>query len=196
MQGNQEDRQPGCKHIRIGFADRRFTRIFILAAVTLLLLLAVWTYRAIPPSAWRPAVFVAMYAVALLFYANVGVWLHEQLHVLGFRGTVNEKNTQIFYSRKFLLVLKGHYSVTGEIEYHVIRRALLMPLVLAGDFVLTGLLGALFLPGWWLPVCLSLAVVAVFDMIHDLYMVSQIRKIGDRGIYQDRGHHLEVIVKG
>jgi hypothetical protein len=181
--------------IRIGSADQKTTRIFLIVVVPNLMLLALWVYRAIPPSAWRPVIFVAIYAGALLFYGNAGVWLHEQLHVLGFRGTVNENNTQIFYSRKFILGLKGHYSVTGDIACRVMQRALLMPIFLAASFLAVGLFGSLVLPGWWLPILLSLSIFAVFDMIHDIYMVSQIRKIGDTGIYQDKGHYLEVTIK-
>jgi hypothetical protein len=70
-----------------------------------------------------------------------------------------------------------------------------MPLALAAGFVMVGLVGSLILPGWWLPISLSLAVLSVFDMIHDIYMVSQIRRIGDKGIYQDKGHYLEVTIK-
>ena len=191
IEQDQEDH----KLIRIGGADQEVTRIFLAVAVPLLLLLAVWIYREISPSAWRPVIFVAIYAGALLFYGNAGVWMHEQLHVLGFMRTVNEKNTQIFYSRKFILGLKGHYSVTGDIAYRVMQRALLMPLALAAGFVMVGLVGSLILPGWWLPISLSLAVLSIFDMIHDIYMVSQIRRIGDKGIYRDKGHYLEVTIK-
>jgi hypothetical protein len=193
--GIVEEEMEGNKLIRIGGADRKVTRIFIYVAVPLLLLLAVWVFREISPSPWRPLIFLAIYVGAMLFYGNGGVWLHEQLHMLGFRGTVNEQNTEIFYNRKFLLGLKGHYSVTGDIAYSVMQRALLMPLVLAASFVVVGLVGRLFLPGWWLPILLSLAILSVFDMIHDIYMVSKIRKIGDRGTYQDKGHYLEVTIK-
>jgi hypothetical protein len=41
----------------------------------------------------------------------------------------------------------------------------------------------------------SLAVVAVMDMIHDIYMYLQIRLIGAKGIYWDKGHHLKVTWK-
>lgn len=195
QRGIVEQHQPDCKRIRIGGADRKVTRIFLAAAVPLLLSLAVWVYREISPSPWHPLIFAAVYAGALLFYGNAGVWLHEQLHVLGFRGTVNQNHTQIIYSRKFILALKGHYSVTGDIAYRILRRALLMPLALAAGFVAAGLAGSLILPGWWLPITLSLAVLSVFDMIHDIYMVSQMDRFGERGIYQDKGHHLEGIIK-
>lgn len=195
MQGIVEEQLEGYKRIRIGTADRKVTRIFFAVAVPLLLLLAVWVYREISPSAWRSVIFLAIYAGAMLFYGNAGVWLHEQLHVMGFRGTVNENNTQIYYNRKFLLALKGHYSVSGDIAYSIIQRALLMPIILAASFVLIGVLGSFILPGWWLPIFLSLAIMAVFDMIHDFYMVSQIRKIGDCGSFQDRGNYIEVIVE-
>jgi|GEM_PF-1218734 len=195
QKGIVEQKQEGHTVIRIGGADQKVTRIFLAVMVPLLLLLAVWVYREIPRSPWRVAVFACIYVGALLLYGNVGVWVHEQLHVLGFRGTVNEKNAQIFYARKFVLGLKGHYSVTGDIAYRVMQRALLMPLVLAVSFVGIGLVGSFFLPGWWLPIVLSLAVWSVFDMIHDLYMVSQIRRIGERGTYQDKGHYLEVRVR-
>ena len=195
QKGIVEKSHEGQKLIRIGGADQKVTRIFLAVAVPLLLVLAVLIYRKISPSPWRVGIFIAIYVSALLFYGNAGVWLHEQLHVLGFRDTVNEKNAQIFYSRIFLLGLKGHYSVTGIIAFHIIQRALLMPLVLAASFIVIGFLGSIFLPGWWLPICLSLAVVSVLDMIHDIYMVTQIRRIGDKGIYQDTGNYIEVMIR-
>ncbi|MBI9051370.1 MAG: hypothetical protein JEZ00_18240 [Anaerolineaceae bacterium] len=195
MQGIFEEQVAGNKRIQIGTADQKTVYIFYAVAIPILLALAVWIYQSLTQTNWQVPQLVIIYLLATLFYLNVGVWLHEQLHCLGFRGTVNEANTTITYERKFGLILTGFYRVKGDIECAVIQRALLMPLWLSAGFILLGILGMFFLPDWWLPVMLTLALGSMFDMIHDVYMVSQIRKIGKQGVYQDHGHYLEVIIK-
>ena len=183
------------EQIRIGKADRKTIITFYAIAIPLLILLAYWIFRSIASSSEKWWQMLLIYFLAALFYVNAGVWVHEQLHCLGFRGSANQANTSITYERKFGLLLTGYYSVEGEIEYAVLRRALLMPLWLACGFTLLGLLGTFILPAWWLPAMLTLALVSLFDMIHDVYMVSEMRKIGTKGIYRDHGHYLEVRLK-
>jgi hypothetical protein len=183
------------KKIHIGKADKKTIVIFYTIAIPILFLLSIWIFQSISPSNWKFIKFLLIYILAALFYVNIGVWIHEQLHCLGFRGTPNETNTSITYERKFVLLLTGYYSVEGVIKYDVLQRALLMPLWLVVGFVLLGLLGVFILPAWWLPAMLTLALVSLFDMIHDVYMVSQMRKIGKKGVYKDHGHYLEVILK-
>ncbi|MBN2678111.1 MAG: hypothetical protein JXR32_08605, partial [Anaerolineaceae bacterium] len=69
------------------------------------------------------------------------------------------------------------------------------PFGLVVALVAMGLIGSLFLPGWWLPLMLSMAVVGVVDMTHDLYWISGIHKIGDKGRYWDNGRELLVVWK-
>ena len=195
MKGISEKIKDGKKYIYIGHANKKMSRVFYFLAVPILIALAVWIFFSLSQSNWRVLQILLIYAGAFLIYGTLGVWLHEQLHCLGFRGTANEANTSITYERKFGVLLTGYYSVEGEIEYPILRRALLMPLCLAAGFILIGCIGALFLPGWWLPILLTLAVVSIFDMIHDIYMVSEMRKIGTKGIYKDCGHYLEVILR-
>ena len=42
---------------------------------------------------------------------------------------------------------------------------------------------------------LTMAVAGVMDMTHDFYMYSQIRLIGEKGKYWDKGHEIEVVWK-
>ena len=183
------------KQVHIGKADQKTIIIFNAIAIPVLIVCSVWIFRALPESNWKWIQFLLIYLIAGLFYLNAGVWIHEQLHCLGFRGTPNEANTSINYERKFGLLLTGYYSVEGDIEYAVLRRALLIPLWLAVCFILLGSIGTFFLPKWWLPIMLTLAIISMFDMVHDVYMVSQMRKIGTKGIYKDCGQYLEAIIK-
>ncbi len=179
--------------MRIGFATARFSRSVFIPAGLALILLAIWLYSEIPASPSRPAYFVLIYLFALLVYLNLGVWLHEQAHCLAYRGTVHAQQVQITYVRKYLLILGGFYRVRGPLDYGIIQRALLGPLYLTLGLLLAGLIGSLLLPGWWLPLLLSFVVISLIDMLHDLYMVSQIRRIGPAGKYWDRGKDLEVV---
>jgi hypothetical protein len=70
-----------------------------------------------------------------------------------------------------------------------------VPLVLSAGLAVVGLAGDLMLPGWWTPVLLTMATAGVIDMTHDLYMVSQIRGIGEKGKYWDTGRELEAVWK-
>jgi hypothetical protein len=91
--------------------------------------------------------------------------------------------------------LNGHYTVKGPITYRTNQRALLAPLTLPIGLSAIGLMGNLFLPGWWLPVLLTMGVAGLIDMIHDFYMYSKIRVIGEKGKYWGTGKYLEVVWK-
>jgi hypothetical protein len=138
---------------------------------------------------------VVVYLVAATLYIKAGVWLHEQLHCLAFLGNVHKRLTYITYKWKYILALSGYYWARGANNYRNMRRALLAPLLLSIRLMVVGWLGSLALPDWWLPILLSLIVVSLLDMVHDLYMYSQIRVIGRRGKYWDRGRELEIIWK-
>jgi len=195
MRGTLKEQKMGVTQMRVGDADRQFSVTILLVSLFGMLYLAYWVYREIPVAGWRVAHFLMIYLVAVLLYANLGVWIHEQLHCLAFRGTALEKRTRISFSRKYILALRGHYRVEGVIEYRTIRRALMAPFGLVVALVAMGLIGSLFLPGWWLPLMLSMAVVGVVDMTHDLYWISGIHKIGDKGRYWDNGRELLVVWK-
>jgi hypothetical protein len=115
--------------------------------------------------------------------------------ILAFRGTRPERRAHIVYERKYILTLSGHYRVSGAIDYRTMSRALLGPLILVAGLLAIGWLGSFRLPGWWFPLLATLAVAGVLDMTHDLYMYWQIRPIGERGRYWDRGRVLEVVSK-
>ncbi len=179
--------------MRIGFATARFSWTVLGPAVLALILLAIWLYLEIPASGLRPVYFILLYLIAVLVYLNLGVWLHEHAHCLAYRGTVHAQQVQITYIRKYLLILGGFYRVRGPLDFRIIQRALLGPLYLTFGLLLAGLIGSLLLPGWWLPLLLSFVVISLIDMLHDLYMVSQIRRVGPAGKYWDRGQDLEVV---
>jgi hypothetical protein len=180
--------------MRIGFADRSFSTPFLAVLVSIIVFLAIWTFRELPKNGFRWLSFTAVYLTAGLVYTNPGVWLHEHLHCLVYRG--RERNrTNIHFSRRKFFFLDGHYRVQGSIDYLTNRHALLMPIILVAAFVLLGLSGNWFLPGWWLPVMLTLAAASLMDMIHDFYMVLKIRQIGENGKYWDTGKYMEVVWK-
>jgi len=158
-----------------------------------MILLAIWTYREIPKTEWRLFYFLVIYLVGVIIYTNLCVWLHEQLHCLAFRGTSHK--TKIFFERRYLLFLNGHYQVKGAINYTIMRRAFLAPVILSIGLIVVGLFGNLVLPGWWLPILLTMAVAGLIDMTHDFYMYSQIRVIGNKGKYWDTGKYMEVVWK-
>jgi len=195
VQGTLRKQKCGYQWMRVGHAAARFTIVIMLVSLAAMIVLALWVYREIPETEWHLIYFLAVYFVAALVYANLGVWLHEQLHCLAFRGTVHEKRTHIVYERKYLLALSGHYRVTGAIDYRILVRALLDPLILVVSLLVVGWLGSFMLPGWWLPLLVTMAVAGVLDMTHDFYWVSQIRLIGEKGKYWDTGRELEVVWK-
>ena len=195
MQGTIEKRKCGYKWMRIGRADVKFSKTILAIALPAMILLAIWAYREIPDSKWRLGNFTAIYMITAFLYTNIGVWLHEQLHCLAFRGAIDTDRIQISFNRKHILFLNGHYTVRGSITYGTNRRALLAPIGLPIGLSAVGLLGYLFLPGWWLPVSLTMAVAGLIDMTHDFYMLSKIRSIGEKGKYWDRGHYLEAVWK-
>jgi hypothetical protein len=181
--------------MRIGYADRRFSSVFLLVTLSIVFLLAIGVYRELPATGWRLGYFLAVYLVAGLLYANLGVWFHEQLHCLAFRGTTHQSQTRITFQRKYILGLSGYYQVRGGISYRIMKRVLLAPILLSLSLAIIGWAGSLILPGWWFPLLLSIAVLGILDMIHDFYMVSRIRSIGEKGKYWDRGPVIEVVWK-
>ena len=193
MQGAIQRRKLGYEWMRVGFATARFRGGALVLFLGTVLLLSLWSYLALPASQWRVLQFAALYIAAALLYLNFGVWIHEQLHCLPYRGLAYRKRTHIFYVRKHIVALHGWYRVTGPIGYGVLRRALLGPLALVGGWLVLGLVGHLFLPGWWLPLMLILAALSLMDMVHDLYWIWQTRRVGERGKYWDNGHELEVV---
>ena len=195
MQGTLQKRKCGYQWMRIGYATAGFSNVMKFVSLSVLVILAIWVYREIPATEWHLVNFLVVYLVAGILYMNVGVWLHEQLHCLAFSGTGHEKRTHITYERKFILALSGHYRVRGAINYRIMKRALLAPLLLSISLLAIGWLGSLILPGWWLPLLLSMLVASLLDMIHDFYMYSQIRLISKKGRYWDTGRELEVVWK-
>jgi len=193
MQGTMQKQKCGYRWMRIGYADARFSMVIILVSLSAIIYLASWAYREIPDTEWRWANFVAIYVVAAILYMNLGVWLHEQLHCLAIRGTNAKNRTHINFGRKYILFLNGHYTVKGPMAYRTNKRALLAPLVLTIGLSVVGLIGSFILPGWWLPVLLTMAVASIIDMTHDFYMYLKIRVIGEKGKYWDMGQYLEVV---
>lgn len=195
MQGILLKQKNGYNHLQVGYADKRFLVVMIPLPLSVLLFLAVRIYREIPATEWRLLHFLTLYTVASLLYLNAGVWLHEQLHCLAFRNSQYAKRIQIVYERKCLLVLRGYYRVGGVMDYRIMRRALLGPALLVIGLLAIGWLGSWMLPGWWFAIMASMAMAAVLDMSHDIYMLLQIWPVGDKGKYWDRGHHMEVVWK-
>jgi hypothetical protein len=195
MQGTSLKRKWGYKWMRIGYADARFSTAITLAAVAGMISLAYWAYRELADTGWPLVKLLAIYFIAAILYLNLGVWLHEQLHCLPYRGGGPQPRTHIFFERKFILALSGHYRVTGAANYRIQRRALLAPLALGMTLSVGGALGSFVLPGWWLPVLLTIAVASLWDMTHDFYMVLKIRPIGEKGKYWDTGRELDVVWK-
>ena len=83
----------------------------------------------------------------------------------------------------------------GSINYRTMIRALLAPSIQSIGLLVVGLIGNLALPGWWLPVLMTLAMAGIIDMTNDLYMYMKIRSIGNKGKYWDTGKELEVVWK-
>lgn len=185
----------GFQWMRVGFASASFRIAFSLVCLAGLIASANWVYGELAETGWRLVHFLAVYLLAALAYANLGVWLHEQLHCLAFRGTEYERRTHIIYERKYLLVLSGHYQVSGGMDHGRLVRALLGPLILTAGLLIMGWLGSYFLPGWWMPLMLTLVIVSVMDMIHDLYWITQIWRLGSQGRYWDNGRALDVVWK-
>lgn len=193
MQGALQKQKCGYKWMRVGYADTRFSTTILTIALFVISLLAIWTYRDIPKSEWRLFYLLAILLVSVIIYTNLCVWLHERLHCLAFRGTSHE--TKIFFERKYILFLNGHYRVKGAINYTIMRRALLAPILLSVGLIVVGFFGNLVLPGWWIPIFLTMAVAGIIDMTHDFYMYSQIRVIGNKGRYWDTGKYIEAVWK-
>jgi hypothetical protein len=195
MQGTLQRQKGGYKWMRIGYANTGFSFAILTGSFTIIILLAIWAFREMPDTEWRLVNFLSIYFVAAITYMNIGVWLHEQLHCLPFRGTLPENRTHINYIRKYILFLSGHYRVRGAIDYHTNRNALLAPFILSVVLSAVGVLGNLVLPGWWLPILLTMAVAGILDMTHDFYMYSQIRVVGKKGKYWDIGKYMEAVWK-
>ena len=195
MQGILQRQRCGYTWMRIGYADTKFSSAILICSLSIIILLAIWAFREIPNTEWRLVNFLSIYFVGAIIYMNIGVWLHEQLHCLAFRGTTPENRTHINFSRKYILFLNGHYRVNGAIDYQTNRNALLAPFLFSVVLTAVGFLGNLILPGWWLPILLSMAIAGMIDMTHDFYMYSQIRVIGKKGKYWDTGKYMEAVWK-
>ena len=195
MQGTLQRQRSGYKWMRIGYADTKFSFAILIGSLSIIILLAIWAFREIPDIEGRLVHFLVIYFFATIIYTNIGVWLHEQLHCLAFRGTIPENRIHINFSRKYILFLNGYYRVKGAIDYRTNKRALLAPFSLSIGLVAVGVLGDFILPGWWLPVLLTMAVAGIIDMTHDFYMYLQIRVVGKKGKYWDTGKYMEVVWK-
>ena len=195
MQGTTQRARSGYRWMRIGFAPDKPALLMKSASLLALTLLAIWVYLEIPAGTGRWAIFLLIYLASAGLYLNLGVWLHEQLHCLAVRGTIHARQAHITYERKHFLVLSGYYRVMGGLSYALASRGLLGPLWLTLGLLLAGCIGSLVLPGWWLPLALSLVVVSLLDMLHDFYMYLKIRSIGKKGKFWDRGKVLEAVWK-
>jgi hypothetical protein len=195
MQGTLQQQKCGYKWMRIGYADTKFSSAILIGSLSIFILLAIWAFKEMPDTEWRLVNFLIIYFVAAIIYMNIGVWLHEQLHCLAFRGTTPENRTRIYFGRKYILFLNGHYRIKGAIDYRTNRNALLAPFILSVVLTALGFLGNLILPGWWLPMLLTMAVAGMIDMTHDFYMYWKIRVIGEQGRYWDTGKCMEVVWK-
>ncbi len=195
MQGAKQGQKLGYQWMRVGFATLWFRIVAIFLFVCTMLALAFWAYLALPPGPWHMLRFAALYVGAALLYINFGVWIHEQLHCLAYRGPEYAKRAHIYYARKYLIGLNGWYSVTGPIGYRVLRGALLGPMILVAAWILIAWVGSLALPGWWAPLMLTLAAMSLMDMLHDLYWLARVRSIGELGKYWDNGRALDVVWK-
>jgi len=195
MQGTLRKHRFGYEWMRVGFAGARFRVAAFVLFLSVVILLAFWTYVEMPPAPLRLVYFVLLYFAAVLVYLNLGVWVHEQLHCLPYRAPAYRQRTQIVYTRRYLLTLSGYYCVTGPIDYRIVRRALMGPIILVLGWLMLALLASMLLPGWWLPMLLMLAAISLMDMLHDLYWLWQIRPIREKGKYWDNGSELEVVWK-
>lgn len=195
MQGIQIEQKNRYNYMRVGYADKWFMIGFTPLPLLIIIILAIEVYNRIPATHWRLVQFLSIYNLVVLTYLNVGVWLHEQLHCLAFRNNQYSGRVQIFFERKCILFLNGYYRVSGVIDYRTMRRALLGPVLLVIGLLVIGGLGSLVLTGWWFAIMASLAMAALLDMTHDIYMLNKISFIGDRGKYWDKGHYLEVVWK-
>ncbi|MGE5774583.1 MAG: hypothetical protein ACM33V_00090 [Chloroflexota bacterium] len=196
MHGTLRKQLYGYQWMRVGSADPKFSRAFVLVSLFAVACLAVWVYIQLPQTALRPVYFLVLYLVAAALYLNLGVWIHEQLHGLPYRQRGHEGRLQIVYQRKYILALHGYCRAFGAIDYLVLRRSLLGPLGLVIGWLAVGWLGSFILPGWWFPLLATLAVVSALDMVHDFYWFSQTQQVGEKGRYWDNGHELEVVWKG
>ncbi|MBN1302994.1 MAG: DUF3267 domain-containing protein [Anaerolineales bacterium] len=195
MQGTLQKQKCGYRWMRIGYADTKFSTVILIISLSTIIFLATWAFRELPNTKWRWGNFLAIYFFATIIYTNFGVWLHEQLHCLAYRGAKPENRTLIYFNRKYILFLNGYYRVIGPINYRNNRRALLAPFGLSIGLAVVGLVGNFFLPNWWLPVLLTMAMAGIIDMTHDFYMYSKIRVIGKKGRYWDTGKYMEVVWK-
>lgn len=195
MQGMETRQKYGFHRMRIGAADKPFKYTLLSFSILMMIGLAFWLYQEIPDNGWRFLTMSMIYFISAALYINLGVWLHEQLHCLGFLGTDRDYHAKITYIRKHIVLLSGYYRVAGSLRYQIMTRALLGPSLFVLLSIAAGWIGNFFLPGWWLPLCLTMAVVGIIDMTTDLYWYLQIRKIGAKGRYWDKGRELHIVWK-
>jgi len=180
---------------RIGSADGQFTFIILSFSIILIIGLTYIMFQSLPENEWRIITLFIIYGLIGVIYMNLGVWLHEQLHYFSFWGLHKKHQVKITYFRKYILVLGGHYSVLGPMTNKVMKRVLLCPLVLVIFCILIGYIGSFFLPIWWLPLLLTLAVIGLVDMTTDIYWYMKIQNISDKAKYWDKGRELHIVWK-
>jgi hypothetical protein len=180
---------------RIGSADGQFIFIILSFSIFSVIVLTYFLFQSLPDSEWRIITLLLIYGVIGIVYINLGVWLHEQLHYLGFWGLYKKHHVTITYFRKYIFILGGHYSVLGPLPYKIMKRALLGPIVFIISCLILGYIGSLFLPVWWLLIFLTLAIIGLADMTTDIYWFTIIMNIGEKAKYWDKGRELHVVWK-
>lgn len=195
MQGIEIKARNGYCWMRIGAAEKRFRNSVMIISVIFIILLAFWLYQVTPDNSWRLSTLLFIYGVSGLSYINLGVWIHEQLHFIGLSRLEKRNQAKIVYIRKNILMLSGYYSVIGHINYQMMKQALLGPIYITLVSTMIGLIGNIFLPRWWLPLMLTIAIYGIIDMTTDLYWYKSIRIVGEKGKYWDMGRELHVVWK-
>ena len=195
MQGIEIKKRNGYYWMRIGSAEKRFRNTVIIISIIFIIYITYWLYQTIPNNPWRLSTLLFIYGLTGIIYMNLGVWIHEQLHYIGLSRLNRRNRTKIVYIRKNILMLSGYYSVIGQLNYQMMKQALLGPIYISLISTTIGVIGYFFLPRWWLPLMLSIAIYGIIDMTTDLYWYKSIRIIGEKGKYWDKGRELHVVWK-
>ncbi len=193
MKGIEIKKRNGYYWMRIGSADKIFINTIMIIATILIIYLTYWAFQEIPNNSRRLSTMLFIYGVTGILYMNLGVWIHEQLHYLGLSGLEKRNHVKIVYIRKCILLLSGYYRVIGQLNYQMIKKALLSPLYTSLASITIGVIGYFFFPRWWLPLMLTIAIYGIIDMTTDIYWYKSIRNIGEKGKYWDRGRELHVV---
>jgi hypothetical protein len=195
MQGVERKMRNGYCWMRIGLAEKKFRNSVMTIAIIAIIYFAYWLFQTMPNNSWRLSTVLFLYAVTGITYMNLGVWIHEQLHYRGLLQLEKRNQAKIVYIRKYILMLSGYYSVIGHLNYPMMKEALLGPIYISLFSTAAGVLGNFFLPRWWLPLLLTIAIYGIVDMTTDLYWYERIRRIGEKGKYWDKGRELHVVWK-